>query len=278
MTEFAPYTYPSAPFVPYSTAKPLRIPALVATVGLGFVIVATIVVLLLSGYGYSAARDAISSGEGLDEAQAAAVWGLGAAAVLSVLSMIFAGIAFICWLHRARTNLDAFGGSYLKWGRGWTIGAWFVPLANLVIPILVVSEIDRATGDHVPAGVARRPGRIVVILWAVLWTAFIVLDRVTTFSSFDAAEPVGDIALLAMAALVEIGAAVCAILVVRRITAGQDALMSGAAAGPFPAGPLPANPAQQGAVPQVYQPNTAAAEQPVRPAAPVDPWAASGGA
>lgn len=237
MTEFAPYTYPAPAFVPYSAARPLRTRALVATVALACVIVSTVVVAAASVFAYEIIGDAAVRGEGTDRAETVAISVFAATALLTIGSMLFAGIAFICWLHRARTNIDAFGGSWMRWGRGWTIGAWFVPLANLVIPLLVVSEIDRATDGHAGGWGPRRPARVVVTLWAVLWTAFIVLDRVATFAPFDAAAPGGTIGLTVLSAAVEVGAAVCAILVIRRITAGQEAVMGGAAAA---AGQVPA--------------------------------------
>jgi len=245
MTEFAPYTYPAPAFVPYSNARPLGGRALVATVALALTIVTTIASASLGFFILEITGDATLRGDAGGDGQAVAILAA-VAGLITIGALLFAGIAFICWLHRARTNIDAFGGSWMRWGPGWTIGAWFVPLANLVIPLLVVAEIDRATDGHTGGWALRRPARVVVTLWAVLWTAFLILDRVTTFVPLDAVSSAAGYGLMALAAAVEVGAAVCAILVIRRITAGQEAVMSGAAFGgvavpdpAFPGHPAP---------------------------------------
>ncbi|MEV4704029.1 DUF4328 domain-containing protein [Actinoplanes sp. NPDC049316] len=250
MTEHAPYTYPQPSFVPYSTARPLRTRATVAIVALVLAMVAAALTAALTFFASNLVDDARVTGEGLGTARAVEAAAAAGTALLSLGSLLFAGIAFICWLHRARTNIDAFGGSFLTWGAGWTIGAWFVPLGNLVIPILVVNEIDRATDGRVQGWDMRRPGRAVVILWATLWTAFLILDRVVAVAVLGATDSAGSTALATLSAAVEIAAASCAIGVIRRITAAQEAVMGGAAqavmggaAGPALPAPSPAQPA-----------------------------------
>ena len=237
MTEFAPYTYPAPAFVPYSNARPLRTRALVATVALGFVIVSAVATAAVGFFATAITGDAVARGGGRNDAELMAAGVLALTGLVTIAALLFAGVAFICWLHRARTNVDAFGGAWMKWGPGWTIGSWFVPIGNLVIPILVMNEIDRATDGHVGGWRLRRPARGVVTLWAILWTAFLILDRVTTFATFDAAHSGGALAFTVLTAAVEVGAAVCAILVIRRITTGQDALLSApVGGGAIPAG------------------------------------------
>jgi hypothetical protein len=79
-----------------------------------------------------------------------------------VAAFVFAltGLAFLQWRYRARRGLDRLGATGLTWRPGWAIGGWFIPIANLVIPLLVVNEIDRAG--------PRRPGRWVFAAWAVV--------------------------------------------------------------------------------------------------------------
>jgi hypothetical protein len=61
-------------------------------------------------------------------------------------------VAICAWLYRARANLDAFAEARPKWGRGWAIGAWFIPLANLWI---VPSVLDDVVRGSVPPGQRR---------------------------------------------------------------------------------------------------------------------------
>jgi hypothetical protein len=140
---------------------------------------------------------------------------------LSGLVFVGAGIAYIFWLHRARTNLDALGETGLRWRPGWTIGGWVIPLANFVIPLFVVNEIDRAgarraAASHGPAG--RPTARAVFAPWATTWTLYLIVsqvtDRVTAATGSESAMwySIMDTVTLGLAA-------VFAVPLVRQITA-----------------------------------------------------------
>jgi hypothetical protein len=49
-------------------------------------------------------------------------------------------IVFLCWLSRAYRNLPALSKWQPEFGSGWAVGAWFVPLLNLVRPYKIVRE------------------------------------------------------------------------------------------------------------------------------------------
>jgi hypothetical protein len=101
----------------------------------------------------------IASGEYVSPAAvAAADRHLRLVAGLTLLADIVCAVAFIAWLWRAYTNAQVLtGGS--DHGRGWTVGAWFVPLVNLVLPCLLVREAWRRT--------AGRGGELVLWWWAL---------------------------------------------------------------------------------------------------------------
>ncbi|MEV6597269.1 DUF4328 domain-containing protein [Actinoplanes sp. NPDC051346] len=228
MTEFAPYTHPPRAFVPYSTARPLRTRSIVAICGLVFAVISTLITAGLTLFALDITRDAITADEDLGQATDLALVALIVAGAVTLIALLFTGIAFICWLHRARKNLDEFGGSLpLKWSPGWAIGGWFVPVANLVIPLLVVNEVDRVTESRLmdakgwPSGGPRR-GRFAA--WATLWTTFLIFDRVAGLLDFDP-EGQATIVLMLLTAAAEIGAAVSAILLIRRITAFQQEIL-----------------------------------------------------
>jgi hypothetical protein len=63
--------------------------------------------------------------------------------ILATLWMLIAGILFIIWFFQAYRSAESHGASGRRWSTGWTIGAWFIPLANFVIPKLVMNEVDR---------------------------------------------------------------------------------------------------------------------------------------
>ncbi|OJF15913.1 DUF4328 domain-containing protein [Couchioplanes caeruleus] len=231
MTQYAPYSQPSPTFVSYSTARSLRVRSIVAICGLVTVMVATLASAGILWYALEVAATAIETNEDLDRAEAL-LTGLALLAVaLTVCSMLFAGIAFISWLHRARKNLDEFGVPTLRWAPGWSIGGWFVPLANLVIPLLVVNEIDRESERRLMEGrgwPAGGPRRTWFALWATLWTAFLILDRVTSVMPFDDPDDPVTIAITVITAAVAIGAAISAIFLIRRVTNFQEQILQGA--------------------------------------------------
>jgi hypothetical protein len=83
-----------------------------------------------------------------------------------------AGACFIVWSYRARRNVDRLPGSQPYWPTGFTIGAWFIPLANLVLPCLVVADIARNSVDPRDS----RGRRAMTALAAAWWSsAFVAL-------------------------------------------------------------------------------------------------------
>ncbi|GAA4593057.1 hypothetical protein BJY16_000838 [Actinoplanes octamycinicus] len=183
----APYSYPPA-YAP-GRARSLRGPAILAGTGLAVTLVYSLVLELLSRRGYLGGSDPMVA------------MSLGYLGVF-----LFTVVTFLVWLHRASVNLWTTG-HRLKWRPGWTIGAWFIPLANLVLPLLVVREIDQRSRDHGPG---------LFVVWAAAWTVGIVLDG---YSSNGAQQFAG------LSLITTPVAAIAAILLIRRITADQERLV-----------------------------------------------------
>jgi hypothetical protein len=72
----------------------------------------------------------------------------------------------IVWLYQARSNVDVFPDAEPEWRRWWVFAAWFIPIANIVLPYIVMADVARNSADEVAgretAGLASR-----VWLW---WT------------------------------------------------------------------------------------------------------------
>ncbi|OLB79612.1 MAG: hypothetical protein AUI14_09810 [Actinobacteria bacterium 13_2_20CM_2_71_6] len=89
-------------------------------------------------------------------------------AILLIASVFAFGgfVALLIWLYRARANLTAIPGAQPSWNAGWTIAAWFIPLANLFLVPAVVADVARNSGAAEP----RRPhlGALAVCWW-VFW-------------------------------------------------------------------------------------------------------------
>jgi Domain of unknown function (DUF4328) len=86
---------------------------------------------------------------------------------LALLFLVATGVVFIVWSWRARKNLDALGETATM-AAGWTIGGWFTPFGNLVVPFVAVLEI---------AYRSRSPrARAHLLVSALWWAAFAAMS------------------------------------------------------------------------------------------------------
>jgi hypothetical protein len=106
--------------------------------------------------------------------------------VLRILGSLFyfgawtgAAITFLMWLHRSYRNLPALGATELRFSPGWAVGWWFVPFANFVQPVRVVTEVWQASqaahGQNTRAGRRAIGTPLPMWLWWGLWVGSIVL-------------------------------------------------------------------------------------------------------
>jgi hypothetical protein len=129
-----------------------------------------------------------------------------------LVALVIAAIAFCVWIHRAYRNLPAIGAHDLKFTPAQAVGWWFVPFANYWQPYRVVREIWQRSG---PAGTRTW----LVVVWWTLWI-------VSNFGAGVAGRiPLDGLAFVVRdlaRAILGAAAAVCAILIVRRIQAWQQ--------------------------------------------------------
>jgi hypothetical protein len=224
VTEFAPYQ--GSAFQPppacSGPVRSLRLAAWAALIALGLIGVESLVGAGLQAYLYPATTGAE---EATETQYAISDFLVGRERGIAVALLLLTGVAFVVWLHRARTNLDGPHSGDLTWKRGWTIGGWFLPLGNLVIPQLVITEIDRESERRADEAEGRphERQRGVVVTWVVLWSLFLLISQVGQ-SAVDALEP-GPSVLLAVAfGIFETVTAGSAIMLVWRVTANQDRL------------------------------------------------------
>ncbi|WP_436995683.1 DUF4328 domain-containing protein [Streptomyces sp. enrichment culture] len=154
-------------------------------------------------------------------------------ASFSLMALIATGIVFIVWFHRARTNAEVFGPDEQRRTPGWAIGSWFIPIANLWIPRKIAGDIwDASELD-------KRAPRTVLNAWWTLWIVASLAGR-SAERLWERAEEYDAIrrAALGLAAssVLDLAAAVAAVLFVRRLTAMQHAkAMAGRPRRPDPA-------------------------------------------
>ena len=148
---------------------------------------------------------------------------------IGIVVSIVTSIAFLIWIYRAHKNLPALGARNLQYSPGWAVGWWFIPILNLILPYMVVTEIWKASDPRVTDGYSWRNTQLSLLLlfWWVLWILTGSITWIGMRIAF-ASEPetVSEMftvrwALLATD-LLAIPAAILAILVVRGIVTRQQ--------------------------------------------------------
>jgi hypothetical protein len=91
----------------------------------------------------------------------------GIIAVLQVLMIVVGAIVFVCWVYLANANAHALGARAMRNTPGWSVGWFFVPIANLWKPYSVMKEIWKASENpRNPDGVTRPA---LLPWWWFLW-------------------------------------------------------------------------------------------------------------
>lgn len=90
----------------------------------------------------------------------------------SLLLVISAGV-FIAWFFQAYKNLRRLGVQKMRYGNGWAIGSWFVPILSLFRPKQMANDIWRGSerGTDVNAGWKQVPVPPLVHWWWGLFVA-----------------------------------------------------------------------------------------------------------
>lgn len=146
--------------------------------------------------------------------------------VLDRLATVLSGVAFIAWFYRAYCNLRAMGNRGTDYSPGWTIGSWFIPLANLILPYLLMAEIVRGSiprraDEPYPKTV---PGLRLVLVWWALWIIMLILERwglIVAQAGFDFFL-VNTLWFAVIAYLVAFPAGIAAILVILMVDRNQE--------------------------------------------------------
>ena len=97
----------------------------------------------------------------------------GAAAFYGITQLVIV-VLFIIWQYRVAKNNEALDRRGARFGPGWSIGAWFIPLANLVIPVMIMQDLWRGATPTTPRGDPRWRSAQGSWLIGVWWAALIV--------------------------------------------------------------------------------------------------------
>ncbi|MFB6818489.1 DUF4328 domain-containing protein, partial [Streptomyces sp. NPDC056347] len=164
----------------------------------------------------------------------------GAAGALQSLATLATVVVFLIWFRRVRLNAEIFDRSMQRMRPGWAIGAWFVPIANLVLPRRIAGGIWTASAQTNTDGSWRHVPATVMNLWWGVWICSLILSRFAQlrYRTAELPEEIVNAVDLTMATdALDIVAAVLAILFVRKLTRMQG---ERAALGTYPLGTTPA--------------------------------------
>ncbi|WP_406496794.1 DUF4328 domain-containing protein [Streptomyces sp. NBC_00846] len=160
----------------------------------------------------------------------------GSAGALQGVMTLATGIVFILWFRRLRMNAEVFDPSVQPMSPGWSIGAWFIPFANLVLPRRIAGGIWTASAQTNPDGSWRTVPATAMNQWWGAWVCSLAFSWVTSrqYMRAEKTQEIIDAAGLVMASdALDIVAAVFAILFVRKLTRMQG---ERAALGVYPLG------------------------------------------
>jgi hypothetical protein len=152
---------------------------------------------------------------------------LGVIYIVIFCAYVLCAAFFIAWTWRAYKNAPALGAQGLRYGAGWAIGGWFVPILALWRPKQVVNDIWRTSEPQERAIVRDWVDRRIPTFLTVWWAIFVageILERASSRieSRADtlAAERLGTLLALAASGCA-ITSGVLATRVVKRITDRQ---------------------------------------------------------
>lgn len=123
------------------------------------------------------------------------------------LSIIFIGM----WIHRAHANLFAAGLTGLEFTPGWSIGWFFIPFANLVMPYRAMREL----WERCPINGRDLP---YVLLW---WISFVVGGIVSNIGERIASDEAPSNLFVVIGASGHILSAILLFVIIRKVTTAQ---------------------------------------------------------
>ncbi|MFF4921634.1 DUF4328 domain-containing protein [Kitasatospora sp. NPDC001261] len=145
--------------------------------------------------------------------------------LVQTLTLLASAVAFITWFHRVRVNAEVFDPSGHRFKRGWAIGGWFTPVVALWFPFRITVDTWTASARPDASGVRLpHPQPLVNLWWATFWLA----NATGRFGAnyLNSAKYPDDyqtaLGWLLVSDVLEVVAAVFAVLVVQRLTAMQE--------------------------------------------------------
>lgn len=111
---------------------------------------------------------------------------------VDLLGYFATAIAWFFWQHRAYANLRLIGSRETEYTPGWSVGWWFVPIANLFRPYSIMAELWRRSASHnEPGQSSDASGSSLIGGWWLCYVAATLLSRLAN-SYFSSAAVASD--------------------------------------------------------------------------------------
>jgi hypothetical protein len=94
-----------------------------------------------------------------------------------LVTIVGAGILILIWIYRASRNLRYLGADGLGYSPGWSVGWYFIPLANLWKPYGAVREIWQASSN--PQNWQYEPVPAILSWWWFFWLGTNILANIS---------------------------------------------------------------------------------------------------
>jgi hypothetical protein len=213
---------PPTPRRPYQSLHVLG-----RTITAMFVAVACLTALaLVALINQAAVIDRIQKGRRVtvDETNLADLW-VALTLLPQALVSVALAVVVIIWLWRAYTNIDVLGAGPKRYGRGFTIGAWFIPIGSFFMPKQLINDTWRAADPRAPGNPmwTKLPiARISSVWWVVFMVSGVLAWAGWTGSSSNADDLSQANSAEIVSAVVTLVAAILGAVTFRRLTARQE--------------------------------------------------------
>lgn len=99
---------------------------------------------------------------------------------LHLIGFVVSVILFLVWHHRVRDQLKLVNPAGVTYSPGWALAWWFVPIANLFKPFMVVRETWHASNGHLASEHRAAP------LWLMAWWLTVLIgNAISAFAQSD---------------------------------------------------------------------------------------------
>jgi hypothetical protein len=153
---------------------------------------------------------------------------VGAAAMMATFWV--SAVLWLVWFHRAYRNVESFGSISMRFGSGWAVGAWFVPILNWFRPKQIANDIWRGTDPQPPPGWVQPPVAPLVHWWWAAWLVGILLGNLSFRLITDARTLDAERAAVAVDIIAGISYVVTGLLALRFVRAVTERMAACAAA------------------------------------------------